>query len=253
MLNKQLYLFVVTGLLMIGGFFSTTRALAVPPPPAHESVPLTQYWNIIADHLAQNLISRGRLGKSTTYVDEKNTASEVGGYLEKQLSISLKKSGGRVAALASARYVIELDVEVNERSDGRGTAYAGGSDDIDQLWMIQELNAIYSGQYAHYEMLPLAMNQPRHVNPLAGSDTEIIITARIMERGWIRISQNYAFYFTAEVLRPDHEFKHEKNLKAENDFEIDGFREFQNHQRVFLDYQKKLDADVQKLINSYQF
>lgn len=251
MINKQRYLFVVTGLLIIGGLFSTTRALAVPPSPAHESVPLTRYWNIIADHLAQHLISRGRLGKKTIYVDEKQTASAVGQYLEKQLSMSLKKSGGRVVVPTSARYAIELDIEVNERSDGRGTAYADGSDDIDQLWMIEELNALYMGQYAHYQMVPLAMNSQGHVNPLAGSDTEIIITARIMERGWIRLSQNYAFYFTAEALRPAHERHHEKNLQAENDFEIEAFREFQTHHRGFLDYQKKLDADVQQLINRY--
>lgn len=164
----------------------------------------------------------------------------------------LKKSGASVSAPNIARYVIELDVEINERSNGYGTVYAEGGD-IDQVWRIQELDPVYSGQYAYYQMVPLAMNQQGSVNPLAGSDTEIIITARIMERGWIRISQNYAFYFTAETLRPAREISHEKKLKAENDFEIDAFREFQNHHRGFLDYQNKLDADAQQLINRYQF
>ncbi|KEI72907.1 hypothetical protein [Endozoicomonas elysicola] len=251
MINKQLYLFVVTGLLIVGGAFSTTRALAAPLP-AHESVPSIQYWNIIADHLAKSLISRGRLGENTIYVDKKHTALDVTRYLEKQLSMSLKKSGASVSAPNIARYVIELDVEINERSDGHGTTYAEGGD-IDQLWRIQELDPVYSGQYAHYQMVPLAMDSQGSINPLAGSDTEIIITARIMERGWIRISQNYAFYFTAESLRPARKPSHEKKLKAENDFEIDAFREFQNHHRVFLDYQNKLDADAQQLIDRYQF
>ncbi|MFK0571032.1 hypothetical protein [Endozoicomonas sp.] len=250
MINKQLYLSVVTGLLVIGGFFSTTRASAVNPPPAHESVPLTRYWNIIADHLARHLIANGRLGSNTLYVDEKPAVSEISRYLEKQLSHSLKKSGAMVSAPASAHYAIELDVDINERSDGHGTAYTEGGD-IDQLWMIREPEAIYSGQRVNYEMVSLSTNQPVNINLLADTDTEIILTARIMERGWIRLSQTYAFYFTAEDMKPEQELEHEKDLKSEEELESDEDMELRNHQRVFMDYQQKLDADIEQLFGSY--
>ena len=251
MFNKQLYLFAVTGLLMVGGLFSSTRILAASSSE-HESVPLTQYWNIIADHLGQSLSSRARLGLNTVYVDKKHTALDAAQYLEKQLSISLRRSGFKLVSPTSARYVIELDVEINKRLNGHGTLFVEGGD-IDQLWMIQALNPTYPGQYAHYELLPLAMNQPVGANLLSGTDTEIIITARVMERGWIRISQNYAFYITAENTVPDNEPEHKRVVKVEDSYGGDEFSTLQNHQRAFLNYQEKLDAHIQQLIDSYQF
>lgn len=251
MINKQLYLFVVTGLLIIGGLFPSTRTLAVTLE-GYENVPQARYWDRISKHLATTLIERGRLGLNTIYVDRKPSAIEVGRYIEEQLSFALIKSNAKVVSSNSARFVIELDVEVNKRSDGHGTVYVVGGD-VDELWRIEKLDPSNVVQPRLYQMVPLAMNQPVSVNPLSGTDTEIIITARIMEKGWILVSQNYAFYFTAESLRPARGPSHEKKLKAENDFEVDALQEFQSHHRVFLDYQHKLDTDAQQLIDRYQF
>ncbi|WP_257266899.1 hypothetical protein [Endozoicomonas sp. ONNA2] len=239
---------------MIGGLLPSTRTLAVSPPE-HEPVPFTQYWNIIANQLADSLFSRARLQSSNTvYVDKKHTASDVARYLEKQLSVSLKKSGANVAPPANARNVIELDVEVRARSNGRGTVFAEGGD-IDQLWEIEESYPVYPGQLAHYEMEPLTINRPGTINPLSDTDTEVIITARVMERGWILVSQKYAFYFSAE--QASREKKHPQNgFFGAEEFYANGdalFMEHQNQQSAFINHQKKLDAQIQQLIDSYNF
>ncbi len=251
MFNKQLYLFVVSGLLMVGGFFSSTRILAVSPSE-HESVPLIQYWNIIADQLADSLISRGRFGESSISVDRNKYATmDVVRYLESRLTTSLAQSAVKVGTLSNARYVIELDIDINERSNGRGTVYAEGGD-IDQLWRIQELPPAYPGQYAQYQIIPLDMNQPADVNPLSGTDREVLITVRVMERGWIYLLQHYAFYFMAENLQRENGWQHERADKTEND--NDGvFVELQSHHGAFIQHQRKLDADIEQLIDSYQF
>ena len=253
MFNKQLYLIVVTGLLMIGGLFPSSRTLAVSSSE-HESVPLTQYWNIIANHLAESLIARGRIGINTVYVDRKHTALDVARYLEKQLSVSLRKSDVKVTAPTNARYVIELDVKIRDRSNGMGTVYAEGGD-IDQLWEIKAFSPLYSGQYAHYEMIPLTMNRPVTINPLSGTDTEVMITARIMERGWILVSQNYAFYLSSEQTRRENKPVQKSVSKTEKiDTANDAlFLDQQNHKSAFLNYQEKLDNHIQQLIDSYQF
>ena len=274
MFNKQLYLFVVSGLLMVGGFFSSTRILAVSPSE-HESVPLIQYWNIIADQLADSLISRGRFGESSISVDRNKSATmDVVRYLESRLTTSLAQSAVsavKVGTLSNARYVIELDIDINERSNGHETVYTEGGD-IDQLWRIQELPPAYPGQYVQYQIIPLDMNQPADVNPLSGTDREVLITVRVMERGWIYLLQHYAFYFTAENLQRENGWQRERADKTENDENLqrengwqheradktendnDGvFVELQSHHGAFIQHQRKLDADIEQLIDSYQF
>lgn len=251
MFNKQLYLSVVTGLLMIGGLFPSTRTLAVSSPE-HAPVPHTQYWNIIANRLAESLISRGRIGSDTVYVDKKHIASGAVRYLEKQLSVSLRKSGVNLNTPTNARYIIELDVEIRARSNGMGTVYAEGGD-IDQLWQIKEFDPVYSGQYARYETIPLTMNRTVTRNPLSDTDTEVIITARVMERGWILISQNHAFYFLAEQTGRENKPLQNSISKAEEDYADSNalFMEHQNRQSGFINHQKKLDNHIQRLIDSY--
>lgn len=253
MFNKQMYqLVAVTGLFMTVVMFSSTKALAVSPPQAIESTPQSLYWDRIADHLAKSLTSRGRLGLNTLYVDTNTAATEMAGYLEKRLSYSLKKSDAKVTPSDNARYVIELDVEVNQRSDGHETAYALGSD-VDEVWKIRELEVIHSGQPRQYQMIPLRAKKPVDANLLMGTDTEIIVTARIMERGWIYIAQNYVFYLTAEGAGRENRQQRQTIPMVDQLLNDDAFIKSQPRQRVFLDYQQKLDADVEDLLKSYQF
>ncbi|MGO0308666.1 hypothetical protein ACTL6P_19085 [Endozoicomonas acroporae] len=236
---------------MIGGLFPSTRLLAVSSPE-YAPVPFTQYWNVIANQLAESLIARGRLGSATVYVDKKHAASGVARYLEKQLSVSLKKSGVNVTAPTNAFNMIELDVDVRTRSNGRGTVYAEGGD-IDQLWEIKEFGPVYSDQLDHLKIDPLTMNRPITVNPISDTDTEVIITARVMDRGWILVSQTYAFYFSAERAGLEYNPLYNGLTRAEAFYANSDalFIEHQNQQGGFIDHQKKLDNHIQQLIDSY--
>ncbi|WP_257283562.1 hypothetical protein [Endozoicomonas sp. SESOKO1] len=253
MFTKQVYRSVIAGLLMVGGLFPATRALA-ESSGEQAPVPYVQYWDIIANHLAESLISRGRLGSDTVYVDKKHTASGVTRYLENQLSVSLRKSFMKVTAPTHARYIIELDVKIRERPNGMGTVYARGGD-LDQLWKIEKFSPVYSGQKTRYEMTPLKMNRPVTINPIADTDREVIISARVMERGWILISQDYAFYFSTEQARRvnkplPNRFPKAVNTAVEDDAHNDAlFMDHQNQHSAFINQQKKLNDQIQQLID----
>ncbi|MGI2030013.1 hypothetical protein [Endozoicomonas acroporae] len=236
---------------MIGGLFPSTRLLAVSSPE-YEPVPFTQYWNVIANQLAESLISRARIGSDTVYVDKKHTALGTARYLEEQLSVSLRKSGVNMNTPTNAHYIIELDVDVRTRSNGRGTMYAEGGD-IDQLWEIKEFGSVYSDQLAHLKMEPLTMNRPITINPIPDTDTEVVITARVMDRGSILVSQTYAFYFSAERASREYNPLYNGLTRAEAFYaDSDGLlTEHQNRQGAFINHQKKLDNQIQQLIDSY--
>ncbi|USE38148.1 hypothetical protein [Endozoicomonas sp. SCSIO W0465] len=241
---------------MIGGLFPSGRILAASSSDP-DSFPLAQYWHKITDHLAESLISIGRFGTSTVYIDKKHTALDVAQYLEQQLSVSLRKSYVEVTSPINARYVIELDVVIRELSNGVGTLYVEGGD-IDEFWEIKEIKPVYSDQFTRYEMTPLTMKRPVTINPLSGADTEVIITARILERGLILAAQSYAFYFSAEQARREKKPLQKRISKAEDaedgDADVDAlFMELQNQQSAFLNYQKRLDNHIQPLVDSYLF
>ena len=219
--------------------FSSPMVLAVTMSEK-EYARWTQHWNMLSRQIANSLIDKGRLDNRTVYIDRKPTALRNAHYLTQQLQRTLVNTGIRMASLNKADFVVELDMKMRKRSDGIASAHSLGSD-VDQFWVVQEVDLSDAYRSAYFELTPL-----QNLNALAGTDTEVIVTVRIMQMGWISLKQTYAYYFVSTDLQFDEvgEMAAVKNQQVAT---------YPNEPKDFLEMYRKRDAKIEQLLNMYGY
>ncbi len=236
-MNKQTLLQkFICALLVMYGFLTSSQTLAVNLSD-EEHARWTQHWNMLSRQIANSLIAEGRLDDHSVSIDHKPSALRSARYLEQQLQRTLIGIGIMTAPPNKADYVLELDMKMRKRSAGKLSAYAIGSD-VDQFWVVQEVDSRHSYRPAYFEM-----TAPQNLTALADTDTEVIITVRIMQRGLIYLMQTFAFYFSSADLLYD-------EVVTDNNREV----EFYSKQpQEFVEMDRKRDAKIEQLLNNYGY
>ena len=162
-----------------------------------------QHWGIVARHISSRLIEHSDAGQKSIYINENNLDTEFSHIFSKQLVSELVSNKVNLK-LSPSKESLELLIEVdairhpNDRDGSRiswTAVYANA-------WLIGSLK-----EHAALGLVPTAIAAD-HVNSIASrTNTEIVITTKLIDQNNIHFSESNVYYITDLSIRQFKKFK----------------------------------------------
>jgi hypothetical protein len=174
-----------------------------------------QHWGVIADHLSGQIIEQAKLGNKSLYIDERRFKSDFSKVFSKQLISELVEKNATIN-LSTSPESLELEVEMdiirhpNDRDSGTYFPHTAG---LANAWLIVETGA--------YGLIPTVVAAD-YLNSLPSrTNTELAITARVMDGTIIQFSETNIYYITDRSITQFNEGRESSSVKL-TDVDVPG-------------------------------
>ncbi len=200
--RKVMYPVVVACLLAAVGCSPIPKATTVDQSP-QVKLQSAQHWGVIAEHLSGQIMANANLASQPVYIDLEQSHSTFSKVFTQQLSSALVKRGATVMTSSATSLSMELDAQVvrhsNDRDKGTNFATTGTAG---FQWALAELGDDLSvAEGISYGVIPLSVAYDVSKIFPSKTNTEVVITARIVDDYQIQFSETNSYYIPDMAMR----------------------------------------------------